>query len=157
MKKTIIALFMYILLIILSGCTSELETRANDYAVKAFEALIEEVDNYIAVDTARWMCVDFLEDDEMNYACLYYIEFKYEQSNVARFAVVIVNESNYFDGFRTYVYAYSTKKQLDDEYNDGLEEFEDAEKGEIDYISLVSYEVGTMNKRQISKALKDAK
>jgi len=141
-----------------TGCSSAEARQSVNYLPKAFEALIEEVDSYIEVESVKYISgrYGYYGDvDYSNYECSYFILFKYENSSIERYAKVIVSESTSFDGYVTDVDIYSSEEILDDQYDFVVAEFEYAKNEGSGYYGKVDFKTGTLNNWQISNALKD--
>ena len=164
MKKILKYFGILALSFLLLGCSSELEQQSNNYSSYAIESLVDYVDNYITVESVKWICLVIEYDDgEIIHSCVYYIEYKYERSSVLRFAEVGIVESSSYDGIEDFVYTFSTRKLMEDEYNLNLsyakEAAETGKFGPSNSRSFDSFEykTGSLNRREISDALKAAK
>ena len=163
--KTILKYFGVTLLsFLLLGCSSELDKQANNYASLAFETLMEQAETNITVDSVKWIClvIEYVDGEDI-YSCAYYIEYKYERSNVPRFAEVAIIESTSFDGIDDSMYTFSTRKTMESDYELNLSYAKEASKNgkfrgsNSKSFDFFEYNNGSLSRREISDALKAAK
>jgi hypothetical protein len=154
MKKNAFLIIISLFVITLSGCTPNLKKQAINYAPKAFEALIIEVNDYINVDRVKWISRNATYYNDVTESLIsYYINFKFSNSSTTKYAGVNITKTHSSSNLNTYVYIRSTSKQLYDQYILDLELTESVANSQFSGIISFTYETGTMNSRQIRNAL----
>ena len=141
-------------IIILSGCNSDLRTQANNYAPEAFAALIEKAGHDIEVQGTKWICYDIFRDYVGWLGCYYFVRFKYDEFYLQRYAEIGVYEDEPPGVFYTTVDVYATQYELDEEYNEALEMFRSDEEVGSEAPYSLTFEAGTMGKKELNHAMR---
>lgn len=155
MKKSPIFLLPFLLL---TSCgNGTLKKQALDYFPKAVDSLIDEMDNYVGISKADYICYVTLDkDDDTTKGCFYFVTFKLESSTIERYAGITVNEATYATGFSVAGVTYQTRKLMVDDYDNILEAMQERKGGEYsDYFVEFNYIEGSLTSSQIKKVVKD--